>query len=108
VHFRSRRILGITALTMAAATTMAAPAHAGDDAGITAAGEVEADTKAWLHVYADDEGPQVRLIGEPMRDVVLPRELWFPLCTSEPDLRIPIVSDVLPRLMGCPAPAPEG
>ncbi|MFD0469532.1 hypothetical protein ACFQ0B_15380 [Nonomuraea thailandensis] len=93
---------------MAAATLVAAPAYAGDDAGIMAGGEVETDTKAWLHVFADDDGPQVHLIGEPMRDVVLPRELWFPLCSPEPDLRIPLISEVLPRLMGCPAPAAGG
>ncbi|TYB58800.1 hypothetical protein FXF51_35280 [Nonomuraea sp. PA05] len=130
--FRSTRIIGVAALTLAAALAVAAPAQADDhwsalfapaDAGARAEAEADADELA-ARARADamedrahaeemeaksdaagEPGTRVHLERESVPAIVLPRELHMPICAPESGLGIPIVDEVLPQLVGCPAAA---
>ncbi|GAA2209819.1 hypothetical protein GCM10009850_052780 [Nonomuraea monospora] len=62
--------------------------------------EMEAKSDA-----AGQPGTRVRLDRESAPAIVLPRELHMPICAPESGLGIPIVDEVLPQLVGCPAAA---
>ncbi|MEV0823969.1 hypothetical protein [Nonomuraea rubra] len=111
------RLFGIAALTLAAATTLAVPAHADDDLTVvTVPAYDEEDAADEAAAYAEDDtdldakqagetGARVHLDGESMPDIVLPRELHMPICAPGPGLGIPLVDQILPGLVGCPAAA---
>ncbi|UBU12806.1 hypothetical protein [Nonomuraea gerenzanensis] len=111
---------------------MTAPAHADDhwsalfvpvDAGEEAEAEAHADEiaararadEAENRAHAEEMEAKSDAAGEPgtrvhidrrsTPDIVLPRELHMPICAPEGGFGIPLLDQVLPELVGCPAAA---